>query len=84
MKKRVIALITVIALQLSACAYRIFALYYNDLRHPHLSSTFSWQAEALHTFLLTAALVLLTLMIYFLLTRIFRKRTRSLRKESDP
>lgn len=72
-------LIAVIVLQLSACAFRIFALYNDFIRHPHLAGSFpaSWQTDALHTLLLTAVLVLFTLSIYFLLTCIFRKRVRS-------
>ena len=62
-------------IEILACAYRVFALYNDYTRHVDLYATYSapWYSQIVVTVILTAVMVLITTIIYFIVGYIIKK-----------
>ena len=71
-----------IFVQLGACAYRVFALYNDYLRHTDLYTTYSapWYTDIIITIVITGIMVLLTWIACFVVGRVIKKRDESSEK----
>lgn len=59
-----------------ACAFRVFAIYNDYTRHTELYTTYSapWYSSIITTVILTAVMVLIVHIVYFVVGYIIKKR----------